>query len=163
MNITYNSESKIFHIQTENTSYVMGVFGEKYLLHLYYGKRIDEYGSVYDNLPVRTAYSFSAIDIPEYKSSTNNMPLEYPCYGSADFRTPAFHAEYKNGSAITCLEYAGYSIFKGKKKLLGLPATYAENENEAQTLEITLCDKFTGLEIVLSYTVLTVLMQLQKV
>ncbi len=79
--------------------------------------------------------------------------MEYPCYGSADFRTPAFHAEYENGSGVTCLEYSGYEIFKGKKQLEGLPATYVESEDESDTLEITLCDKLTGLKIILSYTV----------
>ena len=34
-----------------------------------------------------------------------------------------------------------------------MPATYAENESEAETLEITLKDAVTGLVVVLSYTV----------
>jgi len=153
MEITYNSENKTFHIQTENTSYIMGVYCEKYLLHLYYGKKIDEYGRVEENLPVNKGMVFSATDIEETEASTDVLPIEYPCYGSADLRTPAFHAEYEDGSAVTILDYAGYNIYKGKRKLAGLPATYTENDEEAITLEIYLQDILTGLEITLSYTV----------
>ena len=41
MGITFNESSKIFKLDTKNTSYVMGVedsFG--YLLHYYYGKKL---------------------------------------------------------------------------------------------------------------------------
>ncbi|MBR0277581.1 MAG: alpha-galactosidase, partial [Clostridia bacterium] len=95
---------------------------------------------------------FSANDIDSSDLSTDILPMEYPTYGSADFRMPAFCAEYENGSSITKLEYESCKIFDGKKPLSGLPATYVENENEAQTLEITLCDRLTGLKVILSYT-----------
>ncbi len=153
MAIKYDSNEKIFNLQTKSTSYVMGIFQEKYLLHLYYGKKINAYTNMLDNLPIHEGRDFSAHDAGDLNYSTDTLPMEYPCYGSADLRTPAFHAEYENGSAITCLEYSGHEIFNGKKALAGLPSTYVENENEAKTLEITLADKLTGLEIVLSYTV----------
>ena len=153
MSITYNNDEKIFHLKTENTSYVIGVLENKHLLHLYYGKKIKEYNNFMENLPTRAEASFSATDVPEIYGSTDILPMEYPCYGSADLRTPAFHAEYENGSSITCLEYAGYEIFAGKKPLGGLPSTYVENDSEADTLEITLRDKLTDLEVILSYTV----------
>lgn len=152
MSIKYDSKNNVFHIQTENTSYIVGVLCGKYLIHLYYGQRIREYGDIYDNLPVSANMPLSPTDIEDVGMSTNLLPLEYPCYGSSDFRTPAFHAEYENGSAVTKLEYSGYEIFKGKKQLVGLPATYAESDDEVDTLEITLCDKLTGLEVVLSYS-----------
>lgn len=153
MSISYQKKDKIFHLQTPNTSYVMGVLDNKHLLHLYYGKRIDEYCCILDNFPISGELAFSPIDIPEHFMSTNMLPMEYPCYGSADFRSPAFHAEYEDGSSVTCFEYESYKIFSGKKKLPGLPATYVEEDSEADTLEITLCDHLTGIRVVLSYTV----------
>lgn len=152
MPILYNKDENVFNIQTPNTSYVIGVLREKYLLHLYYGKKIKEYKNIESNLPARCEPNIMGRDIENFPYSTGSLPMEYPCYGSADLRTPAFHAEYENGSAITCLEYSSHSIFKGKKNLEGLPAVYTENEDEADTLEITLCDRLTGLEVVLSYT-----------
>lgn len=146
-------ENNIFNLQTKNTSYIIGIY-EKKLLHLYYGKKICEYyPELTENMPVHMGGAFSGSDIEGTYSSTDVLPMEYPCYGSADLRTPAFHAEYENGSAVTVLEYAGYEIFKGKKPLSGLPATYVEDDSEAETLEITLRDALTGIEAVLSYTV----------
>ncbi len=154
MAIIFNEDNKTFNLQTKNTSYVMGVFSDKILLNLHYGKKIKNYRhEVTDTGTLReTAFS------PSYESAdaitvTNCLPTEYPCYGSADFRTPAFHAEYENGSAITRLDYAGYRIYDGKKPVEGLPSTYVEKDSEAQTLEITLRDELTGLEVILFYTV----------
>ncbi len=152
MSIIYDSNDSVFYLHTPKTSYVMGIYCEKYLLHLYYGKKIDKFPKVSEHLPVAEQLAFSPTDIDKTGACTNLLPMEYPCYGSADFRTPAFHAEYENGSAVTKLEYSGYEIIKGKKPLCGLPATYVEASDEADTLLITLCDKLTGLEIVLSYT-----------
>ena len=151
MPITYNETDKVFNIKTRNTSYILAVFAEKYLLNMYYGKRIDDYSPDFDNFPAK-AQAFSTQRINDTDFSEDVLPQEYPCYGSTDFRTPAFCAEYENGSAVTKLEYEGYEIFDGKKALPGLPATYTESDSEAQTLEITLCDKLTGLRVILSYT-----------
>lgn len=58
-----------------------------------------------------------------------------------------------NGTTVTDFRYYSHEIYKGKKELQGLPATYIENEDEAETLEITLKDELAGLKVVLSYTV----------
>lgn len=155
MPIKYDSKEMVFNIQTKNTSYVIGALNGKYLLHLYYGKIINAYGRIDDNMPTGEGCVWSGADIDGFNYSTNTLPMEYPTYGSADYRTPAFHAEYEGGSAVTRFEYAGHEIFSGKRKLDNLPATYTEADGEADTLEITLCDKLTGLEIVLSYTAFT--------
>ena len=152
MSIIYDEENKTFNIMTPHTSYVVGVLNDKYLLHLYYGKRISSFGRITENMPVRGCAVLSANDISGSPLCTNNLPIEYPTYGSADFRTPALHLEYNDGSAVTKPEYEGYKIFKGKKTLSGLPAVYIEEENEAETLEITLCDKLKGVRVILSYT-----------
>lgn len=153
MAITYNINKKIFNLKTKTTSYVMGILNQKYLMHLYHGRKIDNFeGEISELIPTRNNGNFSPKDIDGIYSS-DVLPLEYPCYGSADLRTPAFHAEYENGSAVTKLEYASHKIFKGKKVLQGLPATYTDDESEAETLEVTLTDQFTGMEVVLSYTV----------
>ncbi len=126
MSISYQENEKIFHLKTLGTSYVLGILDNKHLLHMYYGKRIDEYSSILDNFPISGDLSFSPVDVPEHFMSTNTLPMEYPCYGSADFRSPAFHAEYEDGSSVTCFTYESYEILPGKKKLQGLPATYVE-------------------------------------
>lgn len=153
MAVWYDSKERIFHLQTLNSSYIIGLLEEKYLLHLYYGKRINTYNFYLDNLPVRSTGSWLGNDIEELGYSTDSLPLEYPCYGSADLKTPAFHAEYEDGSAVTCLEYIGYKIFEGKKRLVGLPATYEDEKGNVETLELYLLDRLTGLKVKLSYSV----------
>ncbi len=105
------------------------------------------------HLPIHAGTTWMGTDLPGLDYSTEALPMEYPTYGSADLRTPAFHAEYESGSAVTCLTYCGYEIYRGKKPLDGLPAAYVENDSEADTLEITLADPLTGLKIVLLYSV----------
>ena len=46
-----------------------------------------------------------------------------------------------------------YRICPGKPKLPGLPATYVESEDEAETLEITLTDALIQTDLILSYTI----------
>ena len=48
MPIMYDSSNKIFNIMTPNTSYVIGVLNGTYLLHLYYGKRINSFVRIAD-------------------------------------------------------------------------------------------------------------------
>ena len=91
MPIIYDEKEKIFNIKTPETSYILGVYKEKYLLHLYYGKRIDSYRFDPENLPVRTQ-AFCARDTDGDRISADLLPIEYPCYGSPDFRTPALSA-----------------------------------------------------------------------
>ena len=49
--------------------------------------------------------------------------------------------------------YASHEIYNGKKDILPLPATYVENEDEAQTLEVTLHDAVMDTDLILSYTI----------
>ena len=153
MAILFDEQEQVFYLHTRNSTYAIGVLCNKYLLHLYYGKRIRSYGNFTEHLPVHPGTTWMGMDIPAVNYSTDSLPMEYPCYGSADLRSPAFHAEYADGSAVTCLSYNGYVIYPGKKPLDGLPATYAEMDSEVDTLELALVDSLTGLRIILSYSV----------
>jgi len=154
MSITFEADSQVFHIQTKNTSYVIGLIKENCLLQKYYGKKIKRYTEYSENCPVLNTYSWSGEDIDKQGHSIDSgqLPYEYPTYGSCDMREPAFHAQYKDGSAVTQFVYKGYNIFKGKKGIPGLPSSYAEAEDDATSLEIYLEDAMTGLCLTLSYT-----------
>ncbi len=154
MPIVFDNESKIFNITTKNTSYLCGLADDGVLLHIAYGKRIKKLKSL-NNIITFNFRSMSTKDLKELKGSTDTLPQEYPCFGSADLRTPAFHATYENGSTVTRLRYKTHRIIKGKPELDGLPATYTENDNEADTLIINMHDELTGLEVNLYYTAFT--------
>lgn len=149
--IHYNEQEKIFHLKTGRTSYVMGVY-ENTLLHLYWGDALTPGCETFSQLIQTKGRSFCATDLPD-GLSTDTLPMEFPTFGSADLRTPALHVRYADGSRITRLTYDSYRILDGKPALEGLPATYAEEGDDVQTLEITLCDTYSGLRVVLSYGV----------
>jgi alpha-galactosidase len=78
---------------------------------------------------------------------------EYPVYGTTDYRHPAIELLQENGSRVSEFQYDSYEIIAGKPKLSGLPATYTESEEEAQTLRIFLKDALTGAKLALLYTI----------
>ncbi|KSU82091.1 alpha-galactosidase [Fictibacillus enclensis] len=152
MGISFNSESRQFHLQAKDTSYVMGIERDGFLLHLYWGKKIKAYRN--SNFLQLLDRGFSGNPYKEDRTfSLDTLPQEYPQYGTTDFRKPAYHVQLENGSTVTDLRYESHRIFKGKEPLDGLPATYVENENEAETLEITMVDTTAGLKVLLTYTV----------
>lgn len=151
MGIIFNQENKLFHIQSEKTSYVLRVLETGHLVNLYWGRKINSNRIDYI-IKKRQCGSFLA-DLDNIDSlHLEVIPQEYPSYGNPDLRSPAIQIKLANGVTVTDFRYDSHEIFKGKKILKGLPATYVENEDEAETLEITLKDEFTGLRIVLSYT-----------
>jgi len=140
MGIHVDERSLRFHLQGKDTSYVMQVVNGT-LVHLYWGKKLREDGNFADfpNVPTHT--------------NLDQIAQEYPQYGSGDFRSPAYQAQLTDGSRITELVYEGYALYSGKPSLQGLPALYTETGDEAQTLEITLADAYSGLKAVLTYSV----------
>lgn len=153
MSIIFNETTKVFHLQTKNTSYVFQVYKNGYLAHLYWGRKIKK-ANAEELLAIRARGSFSANPDPDDIILTlDTLRQEYPSYGNTDFRTPAYQVQLENGTTVTDLKYNSYRIIKGKPSLEGLPATYVENDDEAETLEIVLVDSLIGLKAVLSYTV----------
>ncbi len=153
MAILYNPQENIFHLKAENTSYIIRVLKSGHLAHLYWGKGIRN--SNFENLmkmQARASFSPSA-STSDKALSLDTLPQEYPAYGNGDFRHPACQLQLENGSTITDLRYQAHRIYSGKPKLEGLPATYAEQEDEAETLEIDLFDSLISLKVILSYTV----------
>ena len=124
-----------------------------FLLHLYYGKKTD---GCMDYLLTYYDRGFSGNPYDAGSDRTYSMdalPQEYPCYGTGDYRSVALIIENADGSTACDLRYRSHQISNGKYKIPGLPAVYAE-ETESQTLEITMEDVVTGVEVTLLYGVL---------
>ncbi|MBM4763540.1 alpha-galactosidase [Bacillus sp. B15-48] len=153
MGISYDSEHQIFHLQGKDVSYVMQVIPRGYLTHLYWGKMIQVYrGSNPILYTYRGGFSPNP-DLTDRTFSLDTIPHEYPAYGNGDFRTPAYQIQLSNGSTVTDLRYQTHRIYKGKRKLPGLPTTYVEDDDEAETLEVIIIDKLINLTVTLFYTV----------
>ena len=144
----------LFHLQTQNTSYIIGVI-DGVLLHLYWGKRLRTAQEPDALLPPMEARPFSGSDLffRGQWVTTEDLPLEYPSFGSADLRHPAFHVRQEDGSCITRPRLVSYEISGGKYALPGLPAAYAQPDDRVQALSLTLCDSAAGVQITLLYGV----------
>lgn len=154
MGIHYNSDNKTFHLRAKDTSYVMGVLRDGYLVHYYWGRGVNNYRHSNYLQYLDRGFSGNPYDHRQDRTfSLDTLPQEYPQYGNTDFRKPAYQVQLDNGSTITDLRYVDHKIIKGKPALEGLPATYVEKEDEAETLEIIMEDSQIGLKVLLTYTV----------
>ncbi|MDO5516709.1 MAG: alpha-galactosidase [Clostridium sp.] len=153
MAIKFNEKSREFHLYNNYISYIIKVLDNNQLGNLYYGKRIhcnESFEYLFEGgARALTAYVFEG----DNYFSLQHTKQEYPSYGTTDFRDPAFEIRQENGSKIVNFEFVDFNIFDGKKKLKGLPATYVENENEAQSLEIILYDSLINTKMILTYTI----------
>ncbi len=153
MSISYDPSHQIFHLQSSGMSYALQIVKNKYLAHLYWGKRL-RLGKLDYLLQFAERTSFCANPDPGDPSfSLDTLPQEYPGYGNSDFRMPAFQVQLENGSTLVDFHYQAHRIIPGKPALEGLPATYVENPQEATSLEIELDDPVCGLTLLLTYTV----------
>ncbi len=153
MAIIFNEKTKEFHLYNDQVSYLMKVMRNGQMGQLYFGKRIpqkENYDYLTENAyrPV-TAYKYEG----EYSFTLEHLKQEYPSYGTSDFRMPAVEILQENGSRITDFQYVSHKIYAGKPSLQGLPATYTESDDEADTLEILLRDELLQVEMTLLYTI----------
>jgi alpha-galactosidase len=153
MSIFYDQSHQIFHLQSSGMSYAIQIIKNKYLAHLYWGKRLRS-GKLDYLLQFAERTSFCANPDPADPSfSLDTLAQEYPGYGNSDFRFPAFQLQLENGATLVDFQYQKYRIIHGKPALEGLPSTYVESDQEATSLEIELDDPVCGLTLVLTYTI----------
>ena len=151
MAITVLQEERIFKIDTESSSYVLGVLGNNVLVHLYYGGRVED-AHLAHLAPQRGRASFWSIQADaEDDFSADVMPLEYSGAGSADLRAPALAAQSETGDNVTDLRYDSCEVLPGKPDLPGLPHVYLNPGDEGETLRITLRDAVKNLYVDLYY------------
>jgi len=153
MGIIYNEKTQEFHLYNDEISYLMKVMRNGQMGQLYFGKRVpqkEDYDYLTEN-KYRPVSPYVYED--EYSFTLEHLKQEYPSYGTTDFRMPAVEIEQENGSRITDFQYVSHKIYQGKPGLKGLPATYTESEDEADTLEILLRDELLQAEMTLLYTI----------
>lgn len=141
-----------FHLQNDALSYIIAILPGGLPEQLYCGRRIHDRSDFAHlrgkALPFSVALTMANDSIPE-----ESMRLEYPCYGSSDYRQCAVSLMQENGSRLAVFAYESYEILPGKPKLRDLPATYAEALEEASTLVLRLRDRVAGALCELYYTI----------
>ena len=149
-NISYAEDIVLFKLDAKNTSYVFGATDDGYLIHAYYGKKIEDEDLTYLLRLTENPWTLKT-NARDKGTFMDAHAFEYPCHGTGDYREPCLMVMDDEGMTTTDIRYVFHKVYKGKPALEGMPATFA-NENEAETLEITCVDKHTGLEAVLVYT-----------
>ena len=152
MQINYNEQNRVFKIDTEHTSYCIGIVDEEnFVGHIYYGRKLSDDNLVY---LMRTAE-------PPFVPSKNNrdrnsfldtFPMEYTGHGLGDFREGTLMVRTAGGHSGVSLSYVSHRIYDGKEELAGLPATFGTADT-CRTLELTCEDKVLGLQVILSYSI----------
>jgi len=145
MAIHWDAATREWHLASGALSYALRVGEGGALLGLYAGA------------PIAAGRSYAHLGPRPFAGFDNRLGepvrLEVPTPGSGDYRIPALVAEQADGATVLDLRYVGHAILAGKPALDGLPSTYAETDAEAETLEITLRDEHSGVEVVARYSI----------
>lgn len=147
--VVFDEKERLFHLKNDQMSYVVGVLMNKHLGHFYFGESLNE--------PLKQSYFRTdqnkglTANVFEGNSSfsLNNERLEYPCYGTTDFRQSAFDILGENGSTLSDFKYKTHRILSEKTPLTGMPCSHGD----AVVLEIELYDDVMDLELTLLYAV----------
>ncbi len=153
MNIVFHQESQTFHLYNDLISYVIKVLKNGQLGQVYYGKAIKDRSDFDHLVEFKQRAMAPCVYEDDDTFSMEHMKQEYPGYGHGDMRMPAFDILQDNGSRVCEFVYDHHIIQAGKPALEGLPATYAEGDEEAKTLVVYLADHLINMEIALMYTI----------
>jgi len=154
MPIYADSEKNQFHITNGQISYIFHVMKNGQLGHLYFGKALkhrEDFSHLqrYDVPVAASCHSYA--DDPAFSLET--VRQEYPVYGNSDFREPAISLTKDQTSHVPDFQYESFRVLEGKPALMGLPATYTDDPDDAETLQVILKDEFMQAELTLNYTI----------
>lgn len=151
--IIFDEKNKVFHLHNDQISYLISIEDGGTLSHLYFGKSIKAYHGELRYPRLDRGFSGNLPGSLDRTFSKDSLPQEYSSAGEMDFRTPAMIVRQPDGSNAVFLTYENYQIVPGKPELKGLPHAWVKNKDEAETLIITLKDKFSELRFDLLYTI----------
>lgn len=147
------ADNNVFVLNTKNTSYAFRVMETGQLEHMYYGRLIhtDEPSVLVEKHAFAPGNTVS-YDNEHLNFTLEDVALETSAIGKGDIREPMLEVICADGSTTLDFVYESYEIKEGKEEFKTLPSSYDENNN-VETLEITLKDKNHGFTLILSYFV----------
>ena len=150
--IKYHEAEKVFDLRTEHSTYQMQVREYDTLVHLYYGSPVGD-ALITDRIVcVDRGFSGNPYEAEKDKTfSLDTLPQEYTAYGNGDYRINGLETEQADGSDTANLKFESYEI-KKEVQPEGTSCNVCKGD-EAQTLEIVLTDRVSGLKAHLLYGV----------
>lgn len=158
MNITYDSNQRLFILDNAQIEYAFFVDGQNYLRHLYFGKKISPFSfhsSVDLGWDWSKTYQSSSEEEKIYAdnySSTASM-MEVPSSARFDRRGDLITFKQKDGSYLTDFRYKTHRIFEGLPPLKDLPCA-SLNQSESRSVEIVLEEEISHAELILTFSML---------
>ena len=154
MPIKYSRKNKVIHLYNKDISYLIHITPDKGLIHLYFGSYLKDY-DLYSMAYNTSNYYSHLVNGKEEKAVIENFnsetsSMEFPCFGTGDYRPSAIKIKNRFGDETTDFRYVSHKVFKGKKKLEGLPCLYG-SEEDFTTLHIYVVDKVTNVKAILEY------------
>lgn len=152
INITFNSDSQIFHLTNGSISYIMEIVEQKYLAHRYWGNALTGYQKA-NQIPMykKTFAAFPKIEKPEF--SLEFLPLEFPHPYQGDYKETAISISRSDGNDMIRLEYKNFQIMDGLYQIPDLPQAREFEGCKAQTLIIQLVDCIFQIQVELFYSI----------
>lgn len=130
MSIIFHEGTKKFHLFNEEISYIICVLSNGHIGNLYFGKKIHDREDFSYLIESKQRPMTACVYEGNRKYSLEHLKLEYPVYGTSDYRNPAVEILQENGSRISEFKYISHEITDGKPELAGLPARSARFINE---------------------------------
>lgn len=148
--ICFDETKHIFKLDTNRTSYLIGLSSDGHIGHIYYGERLAH--------PCG-AYVFRTQECPAPDTNEGqklhflaNFPQEYPTGGVGDYRESCLEILNEYGQNGAELFYVSHRILDGTPALPGLPAAYGSADT-VKTLVLEAADAVLGLTVELYYSV----------
>ncbi|MBA8772463.1 alpha-galactosidase [Staphylococcus coagulans] len=150
MSIYINQDLLQFHLTNGQISYIFYIGPTHQPVQLYTGPHIED--ADYTFLEHQQSRPVSNYMIENDTTFSHEHTLmEYPSFGSTDFRSPAFEVRHPDGSHITNLEYEHYEVRHQAPVLKDLPHVRQSQQN-VETLIIYLIDPVSQLRVKLYYS-----------
>ena len=154
MGIVYDKSKKTITLHTKNTSYQMKIGNLNYLFHLYYGPSIQDADMSYQIMQYDRGFSGNPYEsLHERTFSLDAQPQEFSLQQQGDFRTSSIEIVNADGSYSFSGKVTDYSIKEGKYDLDTLPTVFANEGDTVHTLEVTLSDTISKVDVILLYSV----------
>ena len=139
MAIRFHEDTRSFFLQTGKSTYALMIDKDDHLLNLHWGAPIEDC-----DLSVLLA---CYVDGASFDPAHAHRPYEIPTRSGCFYGTAALGVRQHEGNTVAELRYESHKIIPGKPALPGLPATYVDDDANAETLIITLRDPLTGLRV----------------
>lgn len=153
IHVSGNADEPVFHLTNGLLSYIFTVRQPVGVLEqLYFAKAIRPQAD-YSYLKIRRHHHGAQVFDDNRLLTYEHMLLEYPVFGTTDFREEAVSVHYPAGDSTSHFRYLSHTLTKEKAQLDGLPQSFSSERDASESLIIRLVDDYSGLELQLNYSI----------